>query len=119
MANPSQKFIFTAVDYGVNSSSDTGMVEYWNYDYPGPLHYTSPVLCSYVNQATKDARIMFQIPNGWPGLTGIYVISSVHDGTTDTYSQAATSDLNAAKSLCESGGGSTPYTITSGDLIVK
>ncbi len=119
MANPSQKMTFTAIDSGVNSSADTGMVEYYNYEYPGPLHYSAPVLCSNINTSTKVARLMFQIPVGWPGLTGIYVISQVTDGVTDMYAQNATWDLATAKNICENGGGFTSYQITSGDVVVK
>src|SRR3989344_6407224 len=79
MGSPSQQMIFNAFEDG------RGMVEYSNFDYPtvgavNYLHYTAPVLCAWV--AGNDARFMFQIPAGWPGLSGLYVLSAVHDGGT-------------------------------------
>jgi hypothetical protein len=96
-SGPSQQMQFSAFDQG-DTEFDKGQVEYWNYDYPGLLHYTADVMCATVEQAVGDARFMFQIPEGWPGLSGLYVVSAVHDGGTpgtkgDTYGHAATADL--------------------------
>jgi len=55
MSDPSQKMIFDAFDYGQNSAQDKGSVEYWNYDYPGILHYTANVLCATVDKVNKTA----------------------------------------------------------------
>ena len=68
---------------------------------------------------------MFQIPAGWPGLTGLYVVSYVKDvgtpGTAgDLYGHAATADLTTAQGWCE--GGTAPvgmYPITGGNLVVQ
>jgi len=123
MSNPSQKMIFNAFDFSDDSDHDKGMVEYWNYDYSGgPLHYKAKVLCSDVND--DEARFMFQIPAGWPGLTGLYVVSYVKDGgspgTKDSYGHNATSDLTTATAWCEDGTGFSPamYTVTGGNLVV-
>lgn len=122
MGNPRQRMFFEAFDYG-SSNKDKGKVNYWNYDYPGVLHYTASVLCAQVSG--KNARFMFQIPAGWPGLTGLYVVSAVHDGGTpgtngDTYGHNSTSNLATALTWCESGVGFTPnpYPITGGNLVV-
>jgi hypothetical protein len=125
MANPSQQINFVAFDGVASAGGSQGTVEYWNYDYPGPLHYTANVLCAAVDPATENARFMFQIPAGWPGLTGLYVVSSVHDGGTpgtdgDTYGHAATGDLATAMQWCENGSGFSPtlYQIVAGNLVV-
>ncbi len=120
MSDPSQKMIFDAFDYGQNSAQDKGSVEYWNYDYPGVLHYTANVLCATVDKVSKTARFMFQVPE----LGNIYVVSYVSDlgtpgASTDTYGHNATGDLTLAKQWCETGGGSiSSYTITDGNLVV-
>ena len=120
MSGPSQRMKFNAFDFGDDSNSDKGMVEYWNFDYPGPLHYKAKVLCADVND--DEARFMFQIPNGWPGLTGLYVLAAVKDGgtpgTKDTYGHAATSNLATAQNWCEDGVGVTNYRIYKGNLVV-
>jgi hypothetical protein len=123
MSNPSQRMKFNAFDYGDDSVKDRGMVEYWNYDYPGPLHYKTKVLCANVDSDDKEARFMFQIPAGWPGLTGLYVVSYVKDDGTpgasgDLYGHAATGDLNTAKNWCENGAGVSYYSIIGGNLVV-
>lgn len=125
MSNPSQQLKFVAMDYGLNSAYDMGNVEYWNNDYPGLLHYSASVICSSVNTATRESRFMFQIPTGWPGLSGLYVVSYVKDGGTpgtngDIYGHSATSNLAQAKSWCETGSGFAPsmYPIVSGNLVV-
>lgn len=111
-----QRMIFVAVDGG---ATDTGMVEYWNYDYPGPLHYTAPVTCASIDKNTKEGRFMFQIPSNWPGLTDLYVISSVKDGVIDTYAHTSDWNENTARTICSDGGSFASYNVTSGDLIIK
>ncbi len=123
MSSPSQQMEFSAFDYGSNSTQDKGSVEYWNYEYPGILHYIADVICATVDKVTKDARFMFQIPAGWPGLTGLYVLSAVHDGGTprangDTYGHSATDSLSIALDWCENGTPVTNYSIVGGNLTV-
>lgn len=122
-SSPRQQISFNAFDYGTNSLSDYGTVEYQNFDYPGGLHYTANITCATVDKVNKDARFMFQIPAGWPGLTGIYVISEVMDRGTpgtkgDTYGHSASWDLLTAKTWCESGSTPSLYPITGGNLVV-
>lgn len=122
LTGPRQQISFNAFDYG-NSSLDTGNVEYQNFEYPGGLHYTANVLCANVKQATNQAWFMFQIPTGFPGLSGLYVVSYVKDGGTpgtkgDLYGHAATGDLATAKSWCESGTVGAGYTVTGGNAVV-
>ena len=120
MSGPSQHMIFNAHDYG-EANLDKGEVEYWNYDWPGPLHYTTSVLSVKVDG--NIARFMFQIPAGWPGLSGLYVVSWVKDGGTpgtngDEYGHAATLDYATALSWCENGVDFAQYPITGGNLVV-
>lgn len=121
LKNPRQQISFSAFDYGANSSSDNGTVEYQNFEYPGGLHYTASVICATVSG--RDATFMFQIPDGFPGLSGQYVIAKVHDGgspgTKDTYGHTATGNLATAQAMCESGNpGVTNYVITGGNAVV-
>ena len=121
MSGPSQHMIFNAHDYG-EASLDKGQVEYWNYDYPGPLHYTTSVLSVKVG-GSGEARFMFQIPEGWPGLSGLYVVCAVWDlgtpGTNgDIYGHTATSDYTTALGWCENGVSVGLYPITGGNLVV-
>ena len=126
MSNPDQMTSFVAFDAGVSSPDDHGNAEYSNFTYPadtpeGYLHYTASVLCATVSD--MDARYMYQIPEGFPGLSGLYVLSAVHDGGTsgtngDTYGHTATSDLATAMSWCENGTGVSNYPITAGNLVV-
>ena len=126
MSDPSQSVSFNAFDAGANSASDRGSVTYANYTYAaatpeGYLTYTVPVMCATV--AGDDARFMYQIPAGFPGLTGLYVLAAVHNGGTsgvegDTYGHTATGDLATAMSWCESGVGVSNYPITAGNLQV-
>ena len=69
---------------------------------------------------------MFQIPNGHPGLSGLYIVAYVKDGGTpgkthDLYGHTSTSDLATAQSWCGTGTGFTPgmYSITDGNVVVK
>lgn len=122
MSNPNQQIIFNAHDYGPDSSLDKGYVEYWNYEYPGGvLQYKTKVICATVKD--DEAYFMFQIPSGWPGLSGKYVVSWVHDGGTpgtagDEYGHKATNDSSQAESWCENGVGVTNYPVTGGNLKV-
>ena len=121
LSSPRQQISFNAFDYGPNSSSDYGTIEYQNFTYPGGLHYTANVLCATVSG--KDARFMFQIPDGYPGLSGLYVVAAVHDGGSpgakfDTYGHTATGDLATAMNWCENGAPVSAYTITGGNAVV-
>lgn len=121
LSNPRQRIDFEVKDA---SNHDKGEIAYWNYDYPGGLHYETHALCVNVNKTTKESRFMFQIPSGHPGLSGLYVVSYVKDTGTpvtgDLYGHAATGDLSTAQSWCQTGIGFTPtmYVITSGHLEV-
>ena len=123
LSNPHQRIVFsvtnnTAKHHGHNT------VSYWNYDYPGGLHYTADVTCSYVNPQTNEARFMFQIPAGHPGLSGQYVVAYVKDvggkHQPDLYGHAATADLTTATQWCQTGTGFSPtmYTVTKGNVDV-
>lgn len=121
LGSPNQQISFSAFDYGA-PGTDKGRVEYQNFEYPGGLHYTADVLCANVSGNT--AWFMFQIPPGFPGLSGLYVVSYVQDNGTpgtagDVYGHTATADLATATSWCETG--SAPigvYPITGGNLVV-
>lgn len=123
LKNPNQEISFNAFDYG-DSSFDEGSVEYQNFEYAGGLHYTTKVLCANVNKTEKKASFMFQIPEGFPGLSGIYVVSSIYDGGTpgakgDTYGHAASWDLATAKDWCEKGTAPVGmYSISGGNAVV-
>ena len=121
LGSPNQQISFNAFDYGA-SNLDKGKVEYQNFDYPGGLHYNADVLCAEVSG--NDAWFMWQIPPGFPGLSGLYVNAHVEDngspGTNgDIYGHDATAVLATALSNCETG--ATPanhYPITGGNLVV-
>lgn len=135
MANPSQRIKFNVANQ--NDSHDNhhvwhhdrdkkgSNVEYWNYDYPGVLHYKADVSCSYVNPQTNEARFMFQIPAGHPGLSGLYVVAYVKEvkqkHAPDLYGHAATADLNTATQWCQTGDGFSPtmYAVTKGNVEVE
>jgi len=129
MSNPSQKIKFNLSEKEISDSNyhkgKHQQVEYWNYDYPGVLHYKANALCVNVDKTTKEARFMFQIPNGWPGLTGLYVVSYAKDinqkRKPDLYGHSATSDLAIATTWCETGIGFSPtmYPVTKGEVEVK
>jgi hypothetical protein len=119
MLNPHQKIKFNV---------QQGNVEYWNFDFPegaGTLHYQTTISCSFIDAATKEARIMFQIPAGHPGLSGLYVVSYVKivDAATKSYlyGHAGTADLATATAWCQTGSGFSPsmYKVKSGVLYVK
>ena len=126
MSDPSQKIIFSHSerdDGDDDHKANPQTVEYWNYDYPsGTLHYTANVLCVGGDTATKEARVLFQIPDGFPGLSGLYVVSYVKevDHGTDLYGHAATADLATATQWCQTGVGFSPtmYPVTSGEIEV-
>ena len=128
MGSPSQALNFNAHDAGAYSASDKGSVEYSNYEYPyvgavDYLHYTAPVMCASVDAGAMNTRFMYQIPTGWSGLSGLYVVAQVHDGGTpgingDTYGHAATGDLATAMSWCETGFAPSMYPVTGGNLVV-
>jgi hypothetical protein len=116
MLNPHQKIHFNV---------QQGDVEYWNYDYPGGLNYTSTITCSWIDVPSQQARFMFQIPPGYPGLSGLYVVSYIQivDAPTKQYlyGHAATADLSTATQWCQTGTGFSPtmFTVKSGALYVK
>jgi len=122
LGDPDQQIVFDAYDYGSDTAADHGLVDYQNYSYPGGLHYTANVECA--NVSGDNATFMFQIPTGYPGLSGLYVVAAVHDGGSpakkyDTYGHTATSDLATAMGWCENGNAPvTQYPITAGTLEV-
>lgn len=138
MSGPSQKIVFGQSHRDDDEDNDhrghndnnrhedstkPQTVEYWNYDYPGGLHYKANVLCVGGSAANNEARVMFQIPVGHPGLSGLYVVAyvkEVHHGT-DLYGHAATGDLATATQWCQTGVGFsiTMYTVTKGEVEVN
>lgn len=127
MGNPSQRikfYVSNVTKTGHDRDDDRkNTVEYWNYDYPGGLHYSAAVTCVNANPATKEVRFMFQIPDGHPGLSGLYVVAyakEVKKGA-DLYGHAATADLATATAWCRTGVGFTPtmYPVTHGKVDVE
>ena len=119
MLSPHQKIHFNIA---------TKNVEYWNYDYPegaGTLNYQSTITCGSIDKVAKEARFMFQIPEGHPGLSGLYIVGYIKivDAATKQYlyGHAATSDQATATQWCQTGVGFSPamYTVKSGVLYVK
>lgn len=137
MSGPSQKIKFNVANTnkheGDSDKADhdkrkkkNNTVEYWNYDNPGGvLHYTANVTCAFVNPQTNEARFMFQIPTGHPGLSGLYVVAYVKDieqkHKPDLYGHAATAVLATATQWCQTGIGFSPqmYVVTKGEVEVK
>ncbi len=129
LVNPNQRIKFKLSEEDVSNSnhhkSKRNQVEYWNYEYPGVLHYKADVICVEVDKITKEARFVFQIPEGWPGLTGLYVVAYVKDikqrGVADLYGHAATADLTTATAWCDTGVGFAPamYSVVRGKVEVK
>jgi hypothetical protein len=119
MSGPSQKIKFH-VD-GENDKKKENTIEYWNYEYPGGLHYVANVLCSSEDKTTNEARVMFQIPAGHPGLSNLYVVVYVKDmekKAKDLYGHSATSDLATATTWCKTGAGFAPtlYPVVKGSI---
>ncbi len=117
MSGPNQQMKFDAHD----GTTDKGTVEYWNYDYPGLLHYTANVLCADVDQGSGEAWFTFQIPGGWPGLSGLYVEVHVTDGGTpgtngDVYGHTVVAQAEALS--CSAHPPVTNYPIVGGNLVV-
>src|SRR3954471_15357097 len=119
MLSPYQKIHFNIA---------TKKVEYWNYDQPdgaGTLHYQSTITCGFVDKVAKEARFMLQIPEGHPGLSGLYVVGYVKivDAATKQYlyGHSSTGDLATATSWCQTGAGFAPalYSVKSGVLYIK
>ncbi len=130
MSNPSQKIIFSVANSTGHDGNDDhegkrkNTVEYWNYTYPGGLHYSADVLCANVDPATKEARFMYQIPEGFPGLSGLYVVSYVKDvgnHQPDLYGHNSTSDKDTATQWCQTGVGFVPsmYPVTKGNVEIE
>ena len=127
-ANANGEIQMLAPNQKIHFNIAQGHVEYWNYDYPeghGSLTYHSSITCSSINKATSEARFMFQIPDGHPGLSGLYVVAYVKivdaNAKSYLYGHAATSDLPTATAWCETGAGFAPtmYEVKSGVLYVK
>ena len=119
MLSPHQKLQFNL---------QTKNLEYWNFDYPeafGSLNYQTTILCSSLNKPAQEARVLFQIPAGHPGLSGLYVVIYVKivDAGTKSYlyGQAVPSDLATGTQWCQTGVGFSPsmYAVKSGVLYVK
>jgi hypothetical protein len=119
MLSPWQKIKYNLANHAV---------EYWNFEYPegaGTLHYTSTVTCSSIDKTTKEARFLFQIPEGHPGLSGLYVVAYTKIIDTPSknflYGHASTTDLATATAWCQTGAGFAPqmYQVKSGVLYVK
>ena len=119
MTSPSQKIKFNIAQ---------GNVEYWNFEFPegdSTLHYTSTITCGFVDNVTNEARFMFQIPDGHPGLSGLYVVAYVKivdaDSKSYLYGHTATSDQATAQQWCQTGAGFAPqmYPVRAGVMYVK
>lgn len=125
MSGPSQKVKFNVSDHDWWSWHKKDTVEYWNYDYPGGLHYKANVLCVGGDKSLNEARVMFQIPAGHPGLSGLYVVAYVkevkHSVGQDLYGHAATADLTTAQTWCNTGAGFAPtmYPVTHGNVYIN
>ncbi len=124
MGSPSQRIIFN-VSNKPGNKHDRNHVEYWNYDYPGGLHYEADVACSYVDPLANETRFMFQIPSGHAGLSGFYVVAyakeSSNKKTPDLYGHTSTGDLATATQWCQTGAGFSPqmYPVTKGNVEVN
>lgn len=103
-------------------------VEYWNFDYTDvngqDLHYKTSALCQNINPVTNSARVLFQIPAGHGGLSGLYIVIEVKDGAKNspaTYAQAVAPDLATGTQWCETGVGFSPsyYTVTKDRLEIE
>lgn len=130
MSGPSQQIRFhvanvTGSHHDHDDRGKMNTVEYWNYDYPGILHYNAAVTCASVSPLTDEARFMFQIPDGHPGLSGLYVVAYVKEmhgeHNPDLYGHAATSDLATATQWCRTGIGFAPsmYPVVKGNVEVE
>lgn len=126
LLDPSQSIKFDISHKDEKGKGDKkNTVEYTNNEYPGGLSYTAEVLCSSVDEKAKDARFMFQIPAGHPGLTGLYVVAYVKDmqpkKVADLFGFSATADSTTATTWCETGEGFAPsfYAVAHGKVEVK
>ena len=126
LINPNQKIKFNIDDHDGwwhHNKKDT--IEYWNFDYPengGVLHYKADVLCVGGDKSTKEARVLYQIPAGHPGLSGLYIgfyVKEVKNGP-DLNSQGVAADLATGTVWCNTGSGVSlnPYTVTKGHVEV-
>ena len=82
-------------------------------------------MCGYVDNVTDQARFMFQIPDGHPGLSGLYVVAYIKIVDADS---KATSTATRRRPIwrrrqrgAETGAGFAPgmYQVKSGVLYVK
>ncbi|MGZ6005325.1 MAG: hypothetical protein ACXWLH_04205 [Candidatus Saccharimonadales bacterium] len=122
LSGPSQEVDFNAnnnPELVTTNSPKKGKVHYINYDFAGgPLEYSADIICTNANPATDEARFMYQIPAGYPGLSGLYVVMDVTKGNlgSSDFGFAATSSLNTATQWCQTGVGFSPtsYNVTRG-----
>lgn len=127
LENPSQEVEFNAnnvPDQATVHNAKKGVVRYRNYDYPGGvLDYTTDIICANANPDTEVGRFMYQIPEGHPGLSGLYVILQVSKGRkgTSNYAQAVTTNAETALAWCQGrqSFSATPYEATSGWVKVQ
>lgn len=121
LSGPKQKIKFEVSEK--DDDHKDNKVEYWNYEYLGVLHYKAKAMCVNVDKTTKEARFMFQIPEGYPGLSGMFVVSYVKEVKhgADLYGHSATADEATAKAWCETGVGFSPsmYSVTKGEVEVE
>ena len=109
-----------APDGSMSGTADDGDITLMTWSTPPGsvvevLSYSAAVTCAVV--AGIDASFVFQIPSGFPGLSGYYVLAKVHDGGTpgtngDTYGHGVVGGPDA----CAGGVGN--YPITGGNLVV-
>jgi hypothetical protein len=74
-------------------------------------------LCANVDSSHHQARFVYEIPDGFPGLSGLFITVYVNDGGTpgangDVFSFAVASDCSNAGPIGSS------YVITDGNLVV-
>jgi hypothetical protein len=109
-----------APDGSMSGSADDGDITPMSWvTPPGSVHevlsYEADVNCAVV--AGTDASFVFQIPTGFPGLSGLYVLATVHDGGSpgtagDTWGHGVV----LGPTSCTGAVGN--YVITSGNLVV-
>ena len=118
-----QELDFNAHDGGA-SANDKGAIAYTNFT--AGISYSAIVSCANVDVSTGSAYFSYEIPAGFPGLSGIGIVFKVVDGGTpgtngDQVSFGVFSDGNAAVAACEAGTlGSVVIdnTVTAGNLVV-
>lgn len=127
MKSPSQQLKIHAANTAAGQwwhHNRNNTIEYWNYDYleaGKALHYTANTICQNIDPASKSARVLFQIPAGHPGLSGLYVVIQVAEGGKhhpDSYAQQVAPDLATGTQWCQTGVGYSPtsYAVTKSNL---